>query len=151
MAFDIAPYGAAIEATSNLLTGILKRVFPEKVSEETALKLNQELSLALLNGELQPMLAQLNVNAKEAEHDSIFVAGWRPFIGWVCGSALAYQFVAQPFLVFGLHVFKVDVGPLPTLDYGSLSTVLMGMLGLGAMRSYEKIKGETTTATKVGA
>lgn len=151
MGFDIAPYGAAIEATSNLLTGILKRVFPEKVSEETALKLNQELSLALLKGELEPMLAQLAVNAKEAEHDSIFVAGWRPFIGWVCGSALAYQFIAQPFLVFGLRVLKVDVGPLPVLDYGSLSTVLMGMLGLGAMRSYEKIKGETTTATKVGA
>ena len=151
MAFDIAPYGAAIEATSNLLSGILKRVFPEKVSEETALKLNQELTLALINGELQPMLAQLNVNEKEAEHDSIFVAGWRPFIGWVCGSALAYQFVLQPFLVFGLTAFQVNLGPLPQLDYASLSTVLMGMLGLGAMRSYEKIKGETTTATKVGA
>lgn len=151
MAFDIAPYGAAIEATSNLLSGILKRVFPEKVSEETALKLNQELTLALINGELQPMLAQLNVNEKEAEHDSIFVAGWRPFIGWVCGSALAYQFILQPFAVFALATFKIDVGPLPVLDYGSLSTVLMGMLGLGAMRSYEKIKGETTTATKVGA
>ena len=151
MAFDIAPYGAAIEATSNLLTGILKRVFPEKVSEETALKLNQELSLALLNGELQPMLAQLQVNAKEAEHDSIFVAGWRPFIGWVCGGALAYQFILQPFAVFGLATFKIDVGTLPTIDYGALSTILMGMLGLGAMRSYEKVKGETTTATKVGA
>lgn len=151
MAFDIAPYGAAIEATSNLLSGILKRVFPEKVSEETALKLNQELTLALINGELQPMLAQLNVNEKEAEHDSIFVAGWRPFIGWVCGSALAYQFILQPFAVFALATLKIDVGPLPVLDYGSLSTVLMGMLGLGAMRSYEKIKGETTTATKVGA
>src|SRR5690349_1351153 len=100
MAFDIAPYGAAIEATSKLLSGILTRVFPEKVSEETALKLQHELSMALLSGELQPMLAQLEVNKAEAAHNSIFVAGWRPFIGWVCGAAFAYTFVLQPFAVF---------------------------------------------------
>ena len=148
---DLAPYSGAIEAASTFLSGLMKRVFPEKMSEEVAAKMQQELTLALLNGELQPMLAQLQVDAKEAEHDSIFVAGWRPFIGWVCVSALAYQFIAQPFLAFILAAFQVNLGPLPSLDYGSLSTVLMGMLGLGAMRSYEKIKGETTTATKVGA
>jgi holin (3TMs family) len=151
VAFDIAPYGAAIEATSNLLSGILKRVFPEKVSEETALKLNQELSLALLNGELQPVLAQLAVNAKEAEHDSVFVAGWRPFVGWVCGGAFAYTFILQPFMVFTTVLFKWQAPPLPVLDMMPMLTVLGGMLGLGAMRSYEKVKGETTTATKVGA
>ena len=148
---DLAPYSGAIEAASTFLSGLMKRVFPEKMSEEVAAKLQQEITLALLNGELQPMLAQLQVNAKEAEHDSIFVAGWRPFIGWVCGGSLAYQFIIQPFAVFGLSAMKIDVGQLPVIDYGALSTILMGMLGLGAIRSYEKVKGETTTATKVGA
>jgi len=151
MGFDIAPYSGAISSVSDFLGAILKRVLPEKVSEEIALKLQQELMMALVNGELQEKLGQMNINAKEAESDNLFVAGWRPFIGWTCGSALAYQFVVQPVLVFGLRVAQVDVGPLPILDYASLSTVLMGMLGLGAMRSYEKIKGETTTATRVGS
>jgi hypothetical protein len=151
VAFDIAPYSGAIEATSNLLSGILKRVLPEKVSEETALKLNQELTLAIMNNQLQPLLAQLNINAEEAKHDSIFVAGWRPFVGWVCGASFAYTFILQPFAVFVTVLFAWQAPPLPSLDMMPMLTVLGGMLGLGAMRSYEKVKGETTTATKVGA
>ena len=158
MAFDIAPYGAAIEATSNLLTGILKRVFPEKVSEETALKLNQEITMALYKGEMDQILSQLRINEKEAEHDSIFVAGWRPYIGWVCGNALAYTFLLQPFISHTIQVVAwlnappgTPYPPTPQLDMMSLMTLLFGMLGIGGMRSYEKIKGETTTATKVGA
>lgn len=151
MAFDIAPYGEAIAATSKLLNGILQRILPEKVSEETALRLNQELTLAIMNNELQPILAQLNVNAKEAEHDSIFVAGWRPFVGWVCGTAFAYTFIIQPMAVFITVTMTWSTPPLPTLDMMPMLTVLGGMLGLGAMRSYEKVKGETTTATKVGS
>jgi Protein of unknown function (DUF3154). len=151
VAFDIAPYGEAIAATSKLLNGILQRILPEKVSEETALRLNQELTLAIMNNELQPILAQLNVNAKEAEHDSIFVAGWRPFVGWVCGTAFAYTFIIQPMAVFITVTMTWSTPPLPTLDMMPMLTVLGGMLGLGAMRSYEKVKGETTTATKVGS
>lgn len=151
MGFDIAPYGAAIEATSNLLNGILKRVLPEKVSEETALKLNQELTLALMNGELQKTLGQLEINKAEAASDSIFVSGWRPGCGWVCVGALAWQFIGLQVAIFVTRVFNYDIGPLPQFDYASLSPILLGMLGLGAMRSYEKVKGETTTATKVGS
>ena len=102
--------------------------------------------MALLNGELQPMLAQLNVNAKEAEHDSIFVAGWRPFIGWVCGSALAWQFIGLPMSLFVVATFRLEIGPLPQFNYAELSPILLGMLGLGAMRSYEKVKAETGAA-----
>ena len=148
---DLAPYSGAIEAASNFLGGLVKRVFPEKMSEETAAKIQQEITMALLNGELQPMLAQLNVNAKEAEHDSIFVAGWRPFIGWVCGSALAWQFIGLPMSLFVVATFRLEIGPLPQFNYAELSPILLGMLGLGVMRSYEKVKAETTTATKVGA
>src|SRR5690349_17097666 len=96
MGFDIAFYSGAISSVSDFLGAILKRVLPEKVSEEIALKLQQELMMALVNGELQEKLGQMNINAKEAESDNLFVAGWRSFIGWICGSALAYQFMVQP-------------------------------------------------------
>ena len=83
---------------------------------------------------------QMEVNKVEAGHRSIFVAGWRPFIGWVCGSAFAMHFVGMPVLqVIALYA---DFAP-PVIDFDmqSLLTVMLGMLGLGGMRSYEKIKG----------
>lgn len=79
--------------------------------------------------------AQLEVNKAEAQHSSIFVAGWRPFIGWTGGLALFYQFVARPLLV-GLA--GVDV---PEIESGALWPVIAGMLGLGGMRTIEKSNG----------
>lgn len=145
------PYDQAISETAGFLNGILKRVFPEKMSELDAAKMNQELTMALVRGEFEPVMAQIRVNQQEAAHDSIFVAGWRPFIGWVCGAALAWQFIGLQLALFISRLYKFDLGPLPQFDYASLSPILLGMLGLGAMRSYEKVKGETTTATKVGS
>lgn len=83
--------------------------------------------------------AQLEVNKVEAGHTSLFVAGWRPFVGWTCGIALCYHFVLQPFLVFLLYSFGYQVA-LPVFDMTTLTTILMGMLGLGGLRSYEKVK-----------
>lgn len=83
--------------------------------------------------------AQTEVNAVEAAHRSIFVAGWRPFIGWVCGAAFAYHFVALPVTQFVLAWFG-KMTPVPAFDMDSLLAVLMGMLGLGGLRTYEKIK-----------
>lgn len=141
MAFDIAPYSGAIEATSNFLNGVLKRVFPEKMSELDAAKMQQELTMALVRGEFEPVMAQIRVNEAEARHESIFVAGWRPFVGWVCGCALAYHFIAQPALTYFITLYRWETPPLPVFDMGTLMTVLLGMLGLGAARSYEKVKG----------
>ena len=92
-------------------------------------------------------LAQLAVNEKEAEHASLFVAGWRPFIGWVCGFAFVWAFIVQPILVFvafiGGRTFGIDFDMqlLPELDLENMLAVLFGMLGLGAMRSYERKHG----------
>lgn len=88
-------------------------------------------------------MAQIEVNKVEAASSSLFVAGWRPFVGWSCGSAYAYTFVVQPFLLFMLTAAQVPINTaqLPVLDMGELGVVLFGMLGLGAMRSYEKVKG----------
>jgi hypothetical protein len=83
--------------------------------------------------------AQLEVNKVESGHTSMFVAGWRPFVGWTCGIALCYHFVIQPFLVFLCYSFGYQV-ELPVFNMQTLTTVLMGMLGLGGLRSYEKVK-----------
>jgi|TARA_R110001583_G_scaffold50880_1_gene158751 hypothetical protein len=83
--------------------------------------------------------AQIEVNKIEAGSTNLFVSGWRPFVGWTCGFALCYHFVLQPFLMFVL----LSIGKpmeLPVFDMSTLTTVLFGMLGLGGMRSFEKIK-----------
>jgi len=91
----------------------------------------------------QAMLAQIEVNKAEAASGSVFKGGWRPFIGWVCGVAFAYHFVLQPFIVFVVAAAGITIPELPTFDMGSLMTVMMGMLGLGGLRSYEKKQGLT--------
>lgn len=86
---------------------------------------------------------QLDINKAEAQHKSIFVSGWRPSVGWVCSIAMAYHFVLQPLIVFGVTVAGVEIPELPKFDMNSLMTVLMGMLGLGGLRTFEKTKGLT--------
>ena len=86
---------------------------------------------------------QLEINKTEAQHRSIFVAGWRPFVGWTCGVALAWHFVLAPFIMFFSAYFGVELPKLPSFDMESLLTVLMGMLGLGGLRTFEKLKGIT--------
>jgi len=83
--------------------------------------------------------AQIEVNKVEAGSTNLFVSGWRPFVGWTCGIALCYHFVLQPFLVFLLYSFGYQVD-LPVFDMTTLTTILLGMLGLGGMRSFEKVK-----------
>ncbi len=84
--------------------------------------------------------AQDAINAKEAENPNLFIAGWRPFIGWTCGASFAWVFVLQPLASFVLNSIGHPVA-LPTLDLSQMSPVLMGMLGLSGMRTYEKVQG----------
>ena len=84
---------------------------------------------------------QLEINKTEAAHRSVWVSGWRPFIGWICGVALAWHFILSPIVVFGLAIAKVAVPDLPEFDMGSLLTILGGLLGLGGLRTFEKSKG----------
>ena len=83
--------------------------------------------------------AQIEVNKVEAGSSSLFVSGWRPFVGWTCGVALCYHFVLQPFLMFILSSTGNPM-ELPVFHMETLTTVLMGMLGLGGLRTYEKVK-----------
>lgn len=79
---------------------------------------------------------QTKINEAEAQHRSLFVAGWRPFIGWICGIALAYNFIIRDLIIF---VSGSEAVP-PAIQMDHLMTILMGMLGLGAFRTYEKVK-----------
>jgi hypothetical protein len=93
----------------------------------------------------QASLGQLEINKQEAASSSVFVAGWRPAIGWICGFALAWQFILQPLICYGLSVYSTyshqAIPPPPILETGQLYTVLLGMLGLGGMRTFEKVNG----------
>ena len=115
------------------VAGILDKFIVDK---DLKMKLQHELETALQNANL----AQLEVNKVEATHKSIFVAGWRPFVGWVCGVSLAYHFILSPLIQFGFALAGMEQ-ELPEFEFSQLSTVLMGMLGLGGLRTFEKMKG----------
>jgi hypothetical protein len=89
--------------------------------------------------------AQSEVNKVEAAHTSIFVAGWRPFVGWTCGGAFALHFVIFPVLNFFMVLFSQSQ-VIISFDVQTLMTVLMGMLGMGGLRTYEKIKNVARTS-----
>jgi len=98
-----------------------------------------EIREAIKGKELDPnelISLQTKINEIEAQHRTVFVAGWRPFIGWVCGVALAYNFVIRDLFIW---LINPDIVP-PALQMEHLMTVLLGMLGLGGLRTYEKIK-----------
>jgi hypothetical protein len=117
----------------------MNRILPaEKMTEKERADLEQALALEVMRADWTSVAGQLAINQEEAKRESLFVSGWRPFIGWVCGSAFAYHFVLQPFLVFGLSAAGVELPALPDLDAATLMPVLLGMLGLGGMRSFEK-------------
>jgi phenylpyruvate tautomerase PptA (4-oxalocrotonate tautomerase family) len=84
---------------------------------------------------------QIEINKEEAKSRNIFIAGWRPFVGWTCGLALFWHFLGLPVTLFVTGWFDLQHPPLPEFDMQSLMTVLLGMLGLGGMRTFEKFKG----------
>ena len=89
----------------------------------------------------QPRLIEGEINKIEAGHKSVFVAGWRPFIGWVCGLALFYNFIARDLMVWALALSGDDGPPPPPLHLDVLTTILYALLGLGGMRTFEKWQG----------
>jgi hypothetical protein len=86
-------------------------------------------------------LAQMDVNKQEAASPSVFVAGWRPFIGWVCGTSLVYTYILYPFLLWASAIWAPELKPPQLVNDGMLFELMFGMLGLGAMRTFEKLKG----------
>tara|TARA_R100001244_G_scaffold67612_1_gene55386 strand:+ start:580 stop:987 length:408 start_codon:yes stop_codon:yes gene_type:complete len=115
---------------------VLDRFFPNKEEKEKA---TREIEAKLTDHLASIDIAQLEINKAEASHKSIFVSGWRPFVGWSCGLALFYTYLLQPIAVFVMGQTGTLVH-LPELDLATMMPVLLGMLGLGGLRSWEKFK-----------
>ena len=113
-------------------------------------KLQADAESQLLNAMTGVVMAQIEVNKTEAQHKSVFVAGWRPFVGWTCGVALAYNFILRPIGMSAAFYLGVDLSDAPELDISELLTVLGGMLGLGALRTVEKAKGVASSSWNGG-
>ena len=119
------------------VTDIVGRFLPENKEERA--KAEREIKSQLTAHLAKIDLAQLDINKAEAANRSIFVAGWRPFIGWCCGIALAWTYVVTPIL----HFILAQTGhlvELPAMDMSQMMPVPMGMLGLGGLRTFEKYK-----------
>ena len=121
---------AAIDGIASLASNVLDRFFPNKTEQE-----KQEITMAMM-----VIQGQIDTNKVEAANPNMFVAGWRPYVGWVCGTGFAIQFVVAPIAEWGAalagHPMK-----FPQLDMGTLLTLLGGMLGIGGLRTFEKTKG----------
>jgi hypothetical protein len=124
--------------------GIINRLFPDPTQAAAAqlelLKMQQNGDLAQLAADTDLAKLQIQTNIAEAA-GNWFTAGWRPCIGWVCGAGLAYAALIEPFARFIAKVWFGYTGEFPVIDTTLTMQILMGMLGLGAMRSVEKVKG----------
>ena len=119
------------------VTGLLDKFIEDK---DVKNKLAHDLSTMAERHAQELAKGQLEVNKTEAAHKSLFVAGWRPAIGWICGLGMAAHFLLIPIANFVLALTGSAI-VIPLLDTGEMMPVLMGMLGLGAMRTYEKKQG----------
>lgn len=128
-----------------LITGIgtAAKDIRQAITGELSADKKAEIQMQLLNMEEKAMQAQIAVNVEEAKNLSLFTSGWRPAVGWVCVMALFYNYIGAPLFHYGIQFFEKAVPQLPALDTGELMTLLFGLLGLGAYRTYEKVSGVT--------
>ena len=123
---DLTGLGAVADAAMS----VINRIWPDKTEQEKA---QIAAAVSVVQG-------QMEINKVEAANPSVFVAGWRPSIGWVCSAALAYQFVLRPIAAFGFAAAGHPIENLPGID-DALWELLFGMLGLGGLRTFEKVRG----------
>ena len=127
------PITALLEVGSK----VIDRLWPDPVQRDAA---KLELFKLQQSGELAQITGQLEINKEEAKSASVFVSGWRPFIGWVCGSACAWNWVGLPVAKFAMAFLGHPLTLAPA-ELGEMLPVLFGMLGLGGLRTIEKIQG----------
>jgi len=129
MALD--PISALLDVGSK----VIDRVWPDPAQAASA---KLELMKLQQSGELAQIAGQMDINKAEAANPSVFVSGWRPSIGWVCGAGFAVQFVVGPLAEWGSALYGHPV-KFPQMDTGTMMPLLLGMLGLGGLRTAEKL------------
>jgi hypothetical protein len=148
----MTPYLTTFSGTTDMIAAllpvlgtILDKALPDpKAKAEAQLKMlemAQKGELAVLDADMKLALGQMEVNKVEAATD-LYRGGWRPGVGWTCVAGLAYNFVVQPILPWVVQAFGGNVPPMPTIDNETLLVLLTGMLGLGGLRTYERVKGK---------
>lgn len=131
---EVASAGATLVKT---ISDVIFRFFPDK---EKAAEAAQALQMEVLTQQGQMNHDQSEINKVEAASPQLFVAGWRPALGWVCAAGFAYAFVVGPMVAMVIRVFKAEY-VLPVLDTGSLIALVTSMLGLAGARTWEKVQG----------
>ena len=129
--------GGLLGIIGNPIGTLIDRLVPDRAANDAA---KAALAQMQQSGELQTVLAQIGVDQAEAQSRSLFVSGWRPFVGWVCGTGLAYAFLIMP-LANGFAGLAHRPALFPPLDTATLLSCLSGMLGLGITRTVEKVTG----------
>jgi phenylpyruvate tautomerase PptA (4-oxalocrotonate tautomerase family) len=132
--FDLL--GKLVDPVSNILDKVVE-------DKDQKARLAHEIATMAERHAQELARGQIEINKEEAKSRNIFIAGWRPFVGWTCGLALFWHFLGLPVTLFVTGWFNLQHPPLPEFDMQSLMTVLLGMLGLGGMRTFEKFKGIT--------
>jgi len=128
---------AIVTALVPALGTLVDRLIPDRAAAEKA---KAEMEMQLVNAANEAALAQVEVNKVEAAHSSVFVAGWRPSIGWVCAAGLAWAFVAAPIASWALVAFGIKA-ELPAIQFDHLFELVLAMLGIGGLRTFEKLRG----------
>jgi hypothetical protein len=140
MGLDITGLGSVFD----FLSKGIDKIFPDKNEANKAklemLRLQQEGEFKELDLEFKAAAGQAAINLKEAENLSVFVSGWRPAVGWVCVSAYAFNYLALPILNWVSLWIDKAAPAIVALETGELTTLLFGMLGIGGLRTFEKIK-----------
>lgn len=150
MAIPIPIVDAAIDLVRDVGGKLIDRLWPDKIAQEKEraqaefelFRLTQVERMTDKANDLALAVAQIEVNKEEAKSANLFVAGWRPFIGWICGASFAYSFLIGPIVTQVSIAYGYNF-PMPPIDMANMMYVLGGMLGLGGMRTYEKMKGVT--------
>jgi len=129
-----------------LIGKIVDKIIPDPVAaaeaKQKAAALAMQGELAYLDADVKLAIGQMEINKEEAKDPSLFKSGWRPAVGWLCVAGFAYMAVIRPIVPWVAQVAGLNVPPMPPVDTSEIMAILMGMLGLGGMRSAERIKGK---------
>ena len=123
------------------ITPIIDKILDLIPNENERARAREKFEFEMAKAVNEAAAQQSRINEAEASHSSVFVAGWRPFIGWVCGIGIAWAYLLHPILIWLVAAYQLPIQNIPNLDTDGLYQLVLAMLGLGGLRTFEKIKG----------